>query len=124
MPQHQNFFAKLIVARGAVITISASEVVMQTDSISDFYVCHLRPDLFNQTCNFMPQGKRNGTDGRNSAAIMSVRVTNACGFDFYQNIPLTDFRDGNILHFQRLFWDNKANRFHEFSCKSPQRLYR
>lgn len=49
---------------------------------------------------------------REAGAIMGVGMTDTGGFDLYEYVAIANFRDRNILHFQRAINADESNGFH------------
>jgi hypothetical protein len=99
--EHQTAGAKLVVPRGAVVTVAAGDVVVKADSLSDSGSPDLLSDSLNHSGYFMPERHRKRANRRPARSIVSIRVADARSPNADENVPVTRRGDGNVVHLQR-----------------------
>src|SRR5437016_1449589 len=100
---HLNGRAKLFGPALAKSASTAGREIMDADSLAGF--------LYNAG-HFMPERDRQTRDRRNARAVMRIGMANASGFDANQNIARTDWRDPDLLRFERRIGLDETNGFH------------
>jgi hypothetical protein len=100
MTEHEAAAAELIVARAAVVTVAAGDVVVKTDPLSDCGSPYLLSDPLNHAGHLMSQRHRKRAHRCAARSVMRVGVANACGPDADQYVPVTHRGDWNVVHLQ------------------------
>jgi hypothetical protein len=98
---HLRLAAKLLLAAFTKITASASDEIVNTNAIARREVGNPCANFFHSASNFVPECHRQRINFGNAGAIMTVRVTDSRSSDPNQNVGRTNFRNRNVLIFER-----------------------
>jgi hypothetical protein len=85
---------------------------MQADPVTGLYPADRLSHGYDHAGNLVTEGHGQRVNRGRAGPIMHVGMANSGGAYFYQDVALTDLRDGNVLFLQGFTNFDKANTFH------------
>jgi hypothetical protein len=101
MPDHETGCAKLFISTVAVIAVTASDHIVEHNSIARLNTPSGLADGLNLAGDFVSQCERQGVEGRLPGPVVDIGMTDPGGSYPDQHITVADMRHRQLEHFER-----------------------